>query len=1209
MPVPRSHTAPYFSGQANDPLADFLHEYDTLANSYSLTNDQKVDTILRYVPSHVREFWKTLDGYINKDWTALKNMLESLYPDTTAGNRYTKTGLQDFVNLSGKTRIMDEDDLTLYYRRFLQLSNPLRASLKLSDDERNTEFFYGFHPDDRSILENRLFAMNPTRPIDKAPAMDDTIKAARSYFSNTQFHRPLHRRIRDSSPPPSSNHRAMEQWFGRDSQDPRSSRQRDHERDRDTYRSRDFSPQTQYSHEEPVPQQPEYTTKTVRFQDSKSPREEEDLSLSDLIRKMHGLSIRDANYAVLYAQCKRRFPEIAQDLAKPEMFQASSAFTVQTPASLPWPQPQPPVAKTTLDAPAPAPAPIRQTWTQRPQLSTLPSDASSFFKPRPITCAFCTQSGHMVRRCPLAQEYVNSGRASIINERIHLPNGQPIPNDGSSRGLKHGIDTWLAANSASTEPPPPSIQPTATITFQREVPPHATLSYEVINREVHMTQITSPPDPEVAEEFYNDDLSQELYNLHEVLGNERKRRADNKTSKPQDTQPVSSDTTPAHATSSATAQAAQSTSNSHRPAPQFRYQSNAEDHKLTNELFSWLLEGKLSQATPAHILAASGPIRKDLADKLRTRRVEAAAFETHTSPQPHASSTPISEPEYSLPLQEIDILVGGRSMVAGVIDPGSQIVAIRKDLADEVAARINPALCLKMEGANSATNWTLGCAEHLDMQVGDVPFKIHAHVVENAPYRLLLGRPFQHHLLCSLEDKPDGRVDITIRDPRDRSRLVSVPSRERRMHVGYIRTLSFQSCPPPPCIIPLEPHFIEPWEDPTTPSLAYKKVANKVHPVSATLPEDFRIIRRRPEDPLLSLPPLPTRALPFSPGSRLTQERLEELDLNRYNFLWPEELNLAQHVLKINEKALAWTEAERGRFRDEYFTPVKIPTVAHTPWVHKNIPIPTGILDHVIDLFKKKIAAGVYEPSDASYRSRWFCVKKKNGSLRIVHDLQPLNAVTIRNAAVPPFVDQFVEGMAARACYSMLDLFVGYDHRALDISSRDLTTFQTPLGAYRCTVLPQGSTNAVAIFHGDVTFLLEPEIPDVAKPFLDDTAIRGPASRYETPGGGYETIPENAGIRRFIWEHLNDVHRVLHRLGHAGATVSAPKLFLAAPEVVILGHKCTYQGRVPEDSKTAKIKTWPPCKTVTDVRAFLGTAGTMRIWIRESATTQQSPGL
>ena len=47
--------------------------------------------------------------------------------------------------------------------------------------------------------------------------------------------------------------------------------------------------------------------------------------------------------------------------------------------------------------------------------------------------------------------------------------------------------------------------------------------------------------------------------------------------------------------------------------------------------------------------------------------------------------------------------------------------------------------------------------------------------------------------------------------------------------------------------------------------------------------------------------------------------------------------------------------------------PVKIPAIEHVPWVHKNIPIPYSILDDVIQIFKDKLAAGVYEPSDASY--------------------------------------------------------------------------------------------------------------------------------------------------------------------------------------------------------------------------------------------------
>ena len=57
------------------------------------------------------------------------------------------------------------------------------------------------------------------------------------------------------------------------------------------------------------------------------------------------------------------------------------------------------------------------------------------------------------------------------------------------------------------------------------------------------------------------------------------------------------------------------------------------------------------------------------------------------------------------------------------------------------------------------------------------------------------------------------------------------------------------------------------------------------------------------------------------------QDRLDALSLNKYNFLWPEELNLAQRVLKLNEKTAAWTEDKRGRFHDEYFSLVKIPTI------------------------------------------------------------------------------------------------------------------------------------------------------------------------------------------------------------------------------------------------------------------------------------------
>ncbi|KIK33770.1 hypothetical protein CY34DRAFT_60672, partial [Suillus luteus UH-Slu-Lm8-n1] len=72
-------------------------------------------------------------------------------------------------------------------------------------------------------------------------------------------------------------------------------------------------------------------------------------------------------------------------------------------------------------------------------------------------------------------------------------------------------------------------------------------------------------------------------------------------------------------------------------------------------------------------------------------------------------------------------------------------------------------------------------------------------------------------------------------------------------------------------------------------------------------------------------------------------------------------------------------------------------------------------------------------------------------------------------------------------------------------------------------------------------------------PFIDDIAVNSVETRYELDDGTYETIAENQGIRRFIWEHLTIINRILQRLRNVGVTVSATKFVLAAPSAVIVG--------------------------------------------------------
>jgi hypothetical protein len=110
--------------------------------------------------------------------------------------------------------------------------------------------------------------------------------------------------------------------------------------------------------------------------------------------------------------------------------------------------------------------------------------------------------------------------------------------------------------------------------------------------------------------------------------------------------------------------------------------------------------------------------------------------------------------------------------------------------------------------------------------------------------------------------------------------------------------------------------------------------------------------------------------------------------------------------------------------------------------------------------------------------------------------------------------------------------------------------------------------------------------------------VKGPATRYELPNGDYECIPENDDVRRFVWEHLQNMNRVLQRLKYCGATASGTKTLLCGEEGMAVGHLVSYEGRKPEPKRVEIIERWGPCKDLHDVNAFLGTVGTFRMFIK-----------
>lgn len=273
-----------------------------------------------------------------------------------------------------------------------------------------------------------------------------------------------------------------------------------------------------------------------------------------------------------------------------------------------------------------------------------------------------------------------------------------------------------------------------------------------------------------------------------------------------------------------------------------------------------VLEGRLDKLTPAHIFAACPPIRREFVERLHPRRVETGSFEQVSN----AGVEPVSvlelptkrEAEIFLPLREIDVLVNNLRIEASVLNQGSQIVVITEDLVKEVGARVNTQRTLCIQGANGGTSHTLGCAEHLSMRIGDISFAIHAHVVRTAPFRLVLGRPFRHLLLCRPEDHLDG-VDVSICDPANPLRSLTVPSRAcQKSQEGFVSALACEAYPEPARMETLERYIASSSSLPLADSLLADNVTDdavaglrKSPPRSQMTSELFAAVPRIPSSP------------------------------------------------------------------------------------------------------------------------------------------------------------------------------------------------------------------------------------------------------------------------------------------------------------------------------------------------------------------------
>jgi len=114
----------------------------------------------------------------------------------------------------------------------------------------------------------------------------------------------------------------------------------------------------------------------------------------------------------------------------------------------------------------------------------------------------------------------------------------------------------------------------------------------------------------------------------------------------------------------------------------------------------------------------------------------------------------------------------------------------------------------------------------------------------------------------------------------------------------------------------------------------------------------------------------------------------------------------------------------------------------------------------------------VIEPSSAERSFPVVLVPKPDGTMRFCVDYRPLNEVTVRNVYPLPRMEYCIDFLGDAKVFSTLGCNSGYWPIPVADEDRDKTTFVCHEGAYRCSRLPFGLSDAPATFQRVIDMVL-----------------------------------------------------------------------------------------------------------------------------------------
>src|SRR6202789_1367949 len=198
-----------------------------------------------------------------------------------------------------------------------------------------------------------------------------------------------------------------------------------------------------------------------------------------------------------------------------------------------------------------------------------------------------------------------------------------------------------------------------------------------------------------------------------------------------------------------------------------------------------------AEVEPKRVVGTSGPsdLETISAEKLPEATYEVLAEDTNGMPK---GSVVVNDPvmQYlntlapgekpksvivaaeSHALRTVYPLINGVGEVESLLDPGSQIVSMSRAVAAMLQVTWDPDIVVHMESANKTLEKTLGLAKNVPFLFGTITVYLQVHVIGNAAYKVLLGRPFDIVTESVVKNTKDGSQSLTLTDPNSGERCV-----------------------------------------------------------------------------------------------------------------------------------------------------------------------------------------------------------------------------------------------------------------------------------------------------------------------------------------------------------------------------------------------------------------------------------------------------